>query len=253
MLLLLSSNRMQIWLFQFPLQVVTSARTSAIECMWWWWAKLQYYGGTVSDKARPDTTISVCRWRGVWTPGSNFDQQCTVCASGFDVAADIHIVKSSLRKLKLNALNCLNLISEIKGYCACRATTILFDLILKKWWTMINLDKSVWTNCSFLFGSQQIIESQSQHLEVCYKDVRELLAFVCKAGRWFTFMERNERVQRTEDLSKFTLCQNVQLQHGLIIHLDLFFFFFKGGGGYATQERVSTADKLASPRFILIQ
>lgn len=32
-------------------------------------------------------------------------------------------------------------------------------------------------------------------------------------------MERNERVQRTKDLSKLTLCQDVQLQHGLIVHL----------------------------------
>ncbi len=35
----------------------------------------------------------------------------------------------------------------------------------------------------------------------------------------FTFMKRNERVQCTKDLSKLTLCQDVQLQHGLIVHL----------------------------------
>lgn len=32
-------------------------------------------------------------------------------------------------------------------------------------------------------------------------------------------MERNERVQSTKDLSKLTLCHDVQLQHGLIVHL----------------------------------
>lgn len=37
---------------------------------------------------------------------------------------------------------------------------------------------------------------------------------------WFTFVERNERVQSTEDLSQFTLGHDVQLQHGLIIHLQ---------------------------------
>lgn len=34
-----------------------------------------------------------------------------------------------------------------------------------------------------------------------------------------TFMERNESVQSAKDLSKLTLCQDVQLQHGLIVHL----------------------------------
>lgn len=32
-------------------------------------------------------------------------------------------------------------------------------------------------------------------------------------------MERDERVQGTEDLSELALCHDVQLQHGLIIHL----------------------------------
>lgn len=35
----------------------------------------------------------------------------------------------------------------------------------------------------------------------------------------FTLMEWNERVQCTKDLSKLTLCHDVQLQHGLIVHL----------------------------------
>lgn len=42
---------------------------------------------------------------------------------------------------------------------------------------------------------------------------------VGKAERWFTLMERNERVQCTKDLSKLTLCHDVQLQHGLVVHL----------------------------------
>lgn len=45
------------------------------------------------------------------------------------------------------------------------------------------------------------------------------MEIVGKAERWFTLMERNERVQCTKDLSKFTLCQDVQLQHGLIVNL----------------------------------
>lgn len=32
-------------------------------------------------------------------------------------------------------------------------------------------------------------------------------------------MERNERVQSPKDLSKLTLCHDVQLQHGLIVYL----------------------------------
>lgn len=32
-------------------------------------------------------------------------------------------------------------------------------------------------------------------------------------------MERYERVQSAKDLPKFTLCHDVQLQHGLIVHL----------------------------------
>lgn len=32
-------------------------------------------------------------------------------------------------------------------------------------------------------------------------------------------MEGDERIQGTKDLSKFALCHDVQLQHGLIIHL----------------------------------
>lgn len=35
----------------------------------------------------------------------------------------------------------------------------------------------------------------------------------------FTLMEGDERIQGTKDLSKFALCHDVQLQHGLIIHL----------------------------------
>lgn len=32
-------------------------------------------------------------------------------------------------------------------------------------------------------------------------------------------MKRNERVQSPKDLSKLTLCHDVQLQHGLIVYL----------------------------------
>lgn len=35
-------------------------------------------------------------------------------------------------------------------------------------------------------------------------------------------MERNERVQSTKDLSKLTLCHDVQLQHGLIVYLTAY-------------------------------
>lgn len=50
----------------------------------------------------------------------------------------------------------------------------------------------------------------------------EFRSFECALSKngWFTFVERNERVQSTEDLSQFTLCHDVQLQHGLIIHLQ---------------------------------
>lgn len=37
--------------------------------------------------------------------------------------------------------------------------------------------------------------------------------------RELTLMERDERVEGTKDLSKLALCHDVQLQHGLIIHL----------------------------------
>lgn len=38
-------------------------------------------------------------------------------------------------------------------------------------------------------------------------------------GGGVTLMEGDERIQGTKDLSKFALCHDVQLQHGLIIHL----------------------------------
>lgn len=37
--------------------------------------------------------------------------------------------------------------------------------------------------------------------------------------RELTLMERYERVEGTKDLSELALCHDVQLQHGLIIHL----------------------------------
>lgn len=40
-----------------------------------------------------------------------------------------------------------------------------------------------------------------------------------KAGRCFTLMERNERVQCTEDLAELALRHDRQLQHGLVVHL----------------------------------
>lgn len=43
---------------------------------------------------------------------------------------------------------------------------------------------------------------------------------VCERERELTLMERDESVQGTKDLSQLALCQDVQLQHGLIIHLQ---------------------------------
>lgn len=57
--------------------------------------------------------------------------------------------------------------------------------------------------------------------DLCDWEMRRLcfVLNVCKAERWLTLMERNKRVQCAEDLSKFTLCHDVQFQHGLIVHL----------------------------------
>lgn len=85
---------------------------------------------------------------------------------------------------------------------------------------VIKLKSSVFLFCFFLAHLEQtfyILQIHEFHIFILSTYILhiwklwEIRIFLIRElqNRWFTFMERNERVQSTEDLSQFTLCHDV--------------------------------------------